>query len=151
MVDPVALAFIDQTQRPGRPPPKELTSEQTDIANEILGNFDSSSLTEADIAEINAAFKEAGITPSASLREVIETAGFDPAELAVAGPQGPPQGAPNGPPPPTEEFLAALTEIISEYDSENLTEEDIQEIIDKLAESGFAPPSPGAQLVQIDA
>ena len=151
MVDPIAVAFADQGQRQAAPQRQELTSAQVDIVNEILSGFDSSNLSADDLVEINAAFESAGITPSSSLRETIETAGFDPEELAIAGPQAPPQGAPAGPPPPSEEFLDAFTEIIAEYDAENLTEQDIEEIVSRLADEGFTPPSPGAQLVQIDA
>lgn len=76
-----------------------LTSSQSDTISSVLENYDASNLSQSDALEIVAAFKEAGIQPSAELESAMEEAGFDAQEVGtlagVVG-QGPAGGGGQG-------------------------------------------------------
>jgi phosphatidylethanolamine-binding protein (PEBP) family uncharacterized protein len=63
-----------------------LTEEQKDKVNEILSDYDSSSLTQKDATEIHKAFREAGLRGGPSVAETIKEAGFDPDKLRDLAP-----------------------------------------------------------------
>lgn len=130
----------------------ELTDDQKTKIEEILAEYDPENITEEIAKEIFEKFKEAGITPAKGMKEAIEAAGFDAEELRALGMSKPegmgrPQGAGGmqGPPPPppqrelTEEEKTKIEEILSEYDPENITEEDAKEIFEKFMEAGIQP------------
>jgi len=58
-----------------------VSTEQKSAIEQVLSKFDASSLTSEDAQEITNAFKELEIRPSKSLRETIESAGFDANEI----------------------------------------------------------------------
>jgi Ca2+-binding EF-hand superfamily protein len=76
-----------------------LSSSQKETISSVLENYDSSNLSQSDALEIVAAFKEAGIKPSAELASAMEEAGFDAQEvgtLAGVGAKGQAGGGPSG-------------------------------------------------------
>lgn len=82
-----------------------LSSSQLETISSVLEGYDSDNLTQSDAMEIVAAFKEAGIKPSAELESAMEEAGFSAQEVgtlagvapqAGAGPQGGGQGGGGG-------------------------------------------------------
>lgn len=123
--------------------PKSLTDEQKETIAEILSNYDADSLTEEDAKAIFEAFKEAGITPCAGMKEAIEAAGFDAEELrTLAGENQAP------PPPPSPNFdtqstslnqsaLQSLQTILNDYDLSELSEEEQNELLTRLQEAGL--------------
>lgn len=120
-----------------------LTEEQKSTVQDILSQYDSENLSDDDIASIQEQLEEAGIRPSPELGSVIEEAGFDAEAFKPSGP--PPEGPPPGPPPGeeseslvSEEGLQTLADILEEYDVENLSEEDVSAIQEKLAEAGYS-------------
>jgi hypothetical protein len=152
-MDPIAAQFVAAYSQPRQTPGNEqsrLSNEQIDVVDEILSRFDSSDLGDQDIAEINSAFQRAGISASEDLRNAVADNGFNLDELARDNIVPPPPGPEIGrAPEPTEEFLETLDGILSTYNADQLSQEDIRNIRDELASSGFQ--APGAQLVQVDA
>ena len=76
-----------------------LSTSQLDTISSVLENYDASNLSQSDALEIVAAFKEAGIKPSADLKSAMEEAGFDAHEvgsLAGVSGQGQAGGGPSG-------------------------------------------------------
>jgi len=74
-----------------------LSASQLDTISSVLENYDASKLSQSDALEIVAAFKEAGIQPSAELKSAMEEAGFDAHEVgSLAGVSGQGQAAGQG-------------------------------------------------------
>ena len=120
-----------------------LTDDQKNTITEILSQYDPDNVTEEDAQAIFQAFKDAGITPTRGMKEVIEAAGFDAEDLRSKGMtdnQMPP------PPPPSQSSgvnlsaLQSLQEILNQYDLTNLSEEDQTSLTQKLMENGFLQP-----------
>jgi hypothetical protein len=107
-----------------RPQAEPLTSEQTELMNETLAQFDPENLTAEDAQSIMQTFMDAGIQPGQEMEAIMAEAGFDAAEL---GELGRPEGErPPGPPPPppsgnsleqvdTEEVVSYLDELLAQY------------------------------------
>jgi len=123
-----------------------LTEDQVTQVRSILSEYDASSQKENDLAAINQSFKDAGIRPSHSLRETIESAGFDPEALHR-------QGGPDAKErPPLSQFqqgnkiniqaLQSLQEILGEYDFSNLSSDDEEELTSRLLGSGLFRAGP---------
>jgi hypothetical protein len=144
--------------------PQTLTDEQKSQIQTILSKYDSSNVNATDAKAIFQAFKDAGIRPSAGMKETIEAAGFDAEKLRSLGmpestsrPQGvkkgPPPGGAGGPPPGggpnnkasasgtsngvNNSTLQTLQEILSEYDLTDLSEEEEQDLLSTLTGSGL--------------
>lgn len=127
-----------------------LSEEQKTSITDILSKYDPENLSEEDVQSIKDALKEAGVGPSAGLKSALEEAGFDAEAFRPAGPPpgGPGQagGPPPGPPPggeseeASEETLKTIASIFEEYDLESLTEDDLDEIQQKLKDAGISLP-----------
>lgn len=130
-------AFSGNTPPSGFSVNTPLTEEQTTQVVSILSQYDPSSLSEEDTTAIRQAFREADITPSRELRQVIEAAGFDAGSLRGAeGRQG---GGPP-PPPPADDALSGLSQlkdILSQYDLSNLDSESQAALLGELEETGL--------------
>jgi len=122
--------------------PKTLTDEQKSKIEEILSNYDADSITEEDAKAIFEAFKEAGITPCAGMKEAIEAAGFDAEELRTLA------GENHAPPPPppssdtqntsiNQSALQSLQTILNDYDLSEFSEEEQSELLTRLQEAGL--------------
>lgn len=107
-----------------------LTDEQKEKLEEILSNYDPTNMTEDDKKTLMDELKSSGIKPSEEVKSIIEDAGFD---------MEPPQG----PPPSDGENQVSrpgfIQEAIDKYNAGELTEEDLQELMEKLQESGEPP------------
>lgn len=125
-----------------RPQAEPLTSEQTELMNETLAQFDPENLTAEDAQSIMQTFKDAGIQPGQEMEAIMAEAGFDAAEVGELGrPEGErPPGLP--PPPPsgnsleqvdTEEVVSYLDELLAQY-SDQLGEEDKEAILASVQE-----------------
>ena len=136
---------FDRPPRRGDAPEEvELTEVQVEIVSGILTDYDATNLTEEDIAAIQAAFQsaiEAGeLLPNRTLAEAVEEYGFDPFVLF-------PQEGRRSPPEEielTEEQIETVSGILSAYDAENLTEEEIaaiQEAFQSAIEAGELLPN----------
>jgi hypothetical protein len=121
-----------------------LTDDQKSTISSILSNYDAENVTTEDATAIFQAFKDAGITPTRGMKEVIEAAGFDAEDLRSKGLSD--QGMP--PPPPQSSSsssinlsaLQSLQEILSQYDLTNLSESDQTGLVSALESSGFLYP-----------
>ena len=124
-----------------RPQAEPLTSEQTELMNETLAQFDPENLTAEDAQSIMQTFKDAGIQPGQEMEAIMAEAGFDAAEV---GELGRPEGErPPGPPPPpsgnsleqvdSEEVVSYLDELLAQY-SDQLGEEDKEAILATVQE-----------------
>lgn len=133
---------------------KSLTDEQKEKIAEILSNYDTDSITEEDAKAIFEAFKEAGITPCAGMKEAIEAAGFDGEELrSLAGLDQAP------PPPPSSEIqgtgtsttinqsaLQSLQTILNDFDLTELSEEEQSELLTRLQDAGLLQYASGLSI-----
>lgn len=125
-----------------RPQAEPLTSEQTELMNETLAQFDPENLTAEDAQSIMQTFMDAGIQPGQEMEAIMAEAGFDAAEV---GELGRPEGErPPGPPPPppsgnsleqvdSEEVVSYLDELLAQY-SDQLGEEDKEAILVSVQE-----------------
>ncbi|WP_281546480.1 hypothetical protein [Pseudoalteromonas sp. PAR1] len=124
-----------------RPQAEPLTSEQTELMNETLAQFDPENLTAEDAQSIMQTFMDAGIQLGQEMEAIMAEAGFDAAEV---GELGRPEGErPPGPPPPpsgnsleqvdTEEVVSYLDELLAQY-SDQLGEEDKEAILASVQE-----------------
>ncbi len=122
-----------------RPQAEPLTSEQTELMNETLAQFDPENLTAEDAQSIMQTFMDAGIQPGQEMEAIMAEAGFDAAEV---GELGRPEGErPPGPPPSgnsleqvdSEEVVSYLDELLAQY-SDQLGEEDKEAILVSVQE-----------------
>lgn len=128
-------ANFSQMQRPQAQP---LTTEQSELMNETLSQFDPENLTAEDAQSIVTAFQEAGIQPGQEMQELMAEAGFDAAQVGEMGrPEG---GRPPGPPPQggveqvnTDDVVSYLDELLENY-SEQLNDEDKESILASVQE-----------------
>jgi len=124
----------------GKPPPQPLSDEQKSLVEETLANYDAENLTEEDALAIVDAFKEAGIKPGRELAELTSELGFDAREIGDLAGVEPPKGPPPPPPPGEDqslntEDLSTLQSIIDDYDLNDLSEEEEEEIISQLEDA----------------
>lgn len=126
-----------------------LTDEQKQTVSDILSNYNADNLSEDDIHSIMDSLKDAGIQPGAGLKEAISSAGFDADEI-LKPPSDGGKGTPPPPPPSGSEFgsvasesgidvstLQSLQKILSQYDLSNLSDEEQQNLISQLTDSGL--------------
>lgn len=139
MIDQISSS-MSMGNMQGPPPRQPLTDEEKQTIQDILASYDLDSITEEDAKEIFQAFKDAGITPTAGMKEAIEEAGFDAEELRKMGMS---QGAGAPPPPPQQssgidtDLLQSLQDILNQYDLENLTSEDKTSLVSALQDAGL--------------
>lgn len=121
----------------------KLSEEQKSAAEEILAQYDPDSLSDDDVDAIKQQLRDAGVGPSRDLKDLLQEAGFDAEQFKPKGPDGSAggPGGPGGPPPPpaglSEDSLKTLASIFEAYDAENLTEDDLTEIQQKLIDAGI--------------
>jgi hypothetical protein len=126
-----------------------LTDEQKQTVSDILSNYDAENLSEDDVHSILDSLKDAGIQPGAGLKEAISDAGFDADEI-LKPPSNGGHGTPPPPPPSGSEFgqvssqsgidlstLQSLQDILSQFDLSNLSDEDQQNLVSQLTDSGL--------------
>jgi len=107
-----------------------LTTDQKELINQTLEQYDASNLTQSDAQSIVSAFSEAGIQPGREMAQAMSGAGFDARTVGeMAGVQGrPPPGGGMGPPPTGKEggglnidesSFEELLALLEEYDEMN--------------------------------
>ena len=103
-----------------RPQAEPLTSEQTELMNETLAQFDPENLTAEDAQSIMQTFMDAGIQPGQEMEAIMAEAGFDAAEVGELGrPEGErPPGPP--PPPPSGNSLEQVDEELAKQQSDSM-------------------------------
>lgn len=123
----------------GRPPSQPLSDEQKSLVQETLSNYDAENLSEDDAKAIMETFKEAGIRPGKELADLTSDLGFDAKTIAdragLEPPQGPPPSPPGGEQSLNTEDLSALQSIIDDYDLNDLSQEEEEEILNQLEEA----------------
>lgn len=103
-----------------------LSYTQQQTIDEVLSNYDSSSLTQSDAQEIVSAFKDAGIEPSKELEESMASLGFDAFEVgSLAGIQG--QNGSMPPPPPPQQSSQEEQDTVSSLIEELFSNEEDDE------------------------
>lgn len=124
--------------------PAALTEAQTTQVKTILAQYKAEDLSTTDAQAIFKSFREAGIRPGPGLREAIEDAGFDAEKLRALGrPEGerPPQGGPRGAQGQGQGLnkaaLQSLQSILSQYDLTNLTDDQEQDLLGQLGNTGL--------------
>ncbi|MDV7338007.1 hypothetical protein RYZ26_00270 [Terasakiella sp. A23] len=130
--------------------PQRLTESQNALIQELLSEYDSENLTDADIQAINDTFREEGIVPSRDLRNAIEAAGFDAETLRNgSGGQGEAGNRPPPPPPPpsstdTVETVKALVNLLEEYGGQNIDQSALNDLQKKWVEAGYTTSGNGS-------
>ena len=110
----------------------KLTTEQSQLIEDTLAEFDPEALSASDAQSIVEAFKDAGIQPGAALEQAMSDAGFDArsvGDLAGVGEGGAPPPPPGGanmsqPLELDEELLSDLNELLNDYYSGELSDEE---------------------------
>ena len=135
-----SMSGMQQMQQSSSDP---LTEDQQSALEEILASYDMESLTEEEFADINSQMDDAGIPRSRETMETMTAAGLDFSTMA------PPSGAPQGPPPSggmmetdetyslsgltgTTEEGTTLMDLISQLQSGEASEEDVQSYVSQL-------------------
>lgn len=124
----------------------KLSDEQKSTIAGILSQYDPEDVDEEDVKSIRDQLREAGVRPSPELKTLLEESGFDAEAFRPAGPPSGGPGQAGGRPPPgaggetSEETLKTIASIFEDYDLESLTEDDLDEIQQKLQEAGIALP-----------
>ncbi|MFT6916540.1 MAG: hypothetical protein ACJAWL_002880 [Motiliproteus sp.] len=139
-----------------------LSVDQRQLVTETLANFDPEQLTEADALSIVETFSEAGIQPGREMAQAISASGFDARSIGdLAGVEGPQQGGGSQqtgtpPPPPSQglnisdEMLQSLNELLNEYYSDDLTEEEQGTALSSIMEI-FKQTAPEDGLINVTA
>lgn len=124
----------------------DLTDAQKTQIQKILADYDPENITEATAREIFQKFSDAGIEPGRGMKEAIEGAGFDAEGLRELGMPSEFQKASGGHrgemrqmPAITDEQKTTVSDILSEYDPENLAEADVRSILQAFREAGIGP------------
>ena len=116
-----------------RPQAEPLTSEQTELMNETLAQFDPENLTAEDAQSIMQTFMDAGIQPGQEMEAIMAEAGFDAAEVGELGRPPPPPSGNSLEQVDTEEVVSYLDELLAQY-SDQLGEEDKEAILASVQE-----------------
>ena len=114
-ISSVGASQVFQPQMSSSSRSSSLSTEQKALIEDVLSNYDASSLSADDAAAIVEAFQEAGIAPSAALEGAMSASGFDAKEvgdLAGVGPAGGGRPAGGPPPPPSEDELSTITDLL---------------------------------------
>ena len=128
MIDSISSSissYSSSTSSSSRSNSNVLSFDQQQTLQDVLSNYDPDNLSTSDAQEIVSAFQEAGISPSKSLADAMDSLGFDAQEVGSLAGVGGPQGAggmPPPPPPPPKEDENSISDILSElldYDSED--------------------------------
>tara|TARA_R110002167_G_scaffold15034_8_gene60530 strand:+ start:104 stop:589 length:486 start_codon:yes stop_codon:yes gene_type:complete len=138
-----------------------LSAEQRQLIEDTLAEFDAEQLTEADALSIVEIFSEAGIQPGRDMAQAMSASGFDAKSIGdLAGVDGPQQGASQQgmppPPPPSQglnisdEMLQSLNELLNEYYSGDLTEEEQDTALSSIKEI-FQQTAPEDGLINVSA
>ncbi|MGB0468276.1 MAG: hypothetical protein ACPGF7_12215 [Pontibacterium sp.] len=137
---------------------QSLSSDNLQLVEQTLAEFDPDNLTATDAVNIVEMFADAGIQPGQELASAMADAGFDAKSVGdLAGVEGPQQGgAPGGPPPPpstqslniSEDMLESLNELLSEYYSDDVTDEEKTEALSSIKEI-FELTAPEGGLVDV--
>ncbi|SFF81545.1 hypothetical protein [Neptunomonas qingdaonensis] len=112
-----------------------LSTDQRQLIEDTLAEFNVDQLTEADALSITETFADAGIQPGREMAQAMSDAGFDARTIGdLAGVGGPQQGGmqQGGTPPPppsqglniSDEMLQSLNDLLNDYYSGDLTEEE---------------------------
>ncbi|MGZ9221079.1 MAG: hypothetical protein ACXW4Q_03145, partial [Anaerolineales bacterium] len=127
-----------------------LTDQQKSQIQTILSEYDPQSLTSEKAQEIFSKFREAGIAPAKGMKEAIEAAGFDAEQLRSLGmPNGGPQhGRMQQPQALTEDQKSQVQTILSNYDPEDLTTDDVKSILQQFREADIRPASDLAETIK---
>ena len=113
----------------------QLTDDQKTQALEIISQYNPENMTEEDKSAMRAELRDAGIKPSRGLKEIIEGEGFE-----VEGPKGsrPPHGSKGGQRGERIEN-SQITEFLEKYDAGEITDEDIDSLVQLLKKGGQDP------------
>lgn len=116
MIDSISSSssFLQSSSTSNRRNEDVLSFDQQLTIESVLSNYDSDNLSAQDASEIVSAFQDAGIKPSKSLADAMDSMGFDAqmvGELAGVQAQG---GMPPPPPPPPKGDENAIADILSE-------------------------------------
>jgi len=107
----------------------KLTDDQKTALEDILANYDVESMTEEEKKSMMDEMKSAGIPMTSETKELLDAAGFTPPEK----PQGPP---PEESTSTEEEIPEYLKDFIEKQQAGEVTQEDIDALVEKLQASG---------------
>jgi hypothetical protein len=107
----------------------KLTDEQKETLQSIISNYDPENMTQESMKAMMEEIKEAGITPSKDMRDIMDAAGFKPPEK----PQGPPPQEGTDAQGNIPQFLV---DFIEKQQSGEVTQEDIDTLLSNLQAAG---------------
>ncbi len=115
--------------RPFNDSATKLTDEQKETLQSIISNYDPENMTQESMKAMIDEIKEAGITPSKDMRDIMDAAGFKPPEK----PKGPlPQEGANA----QANIPQFLIDFMEKQQSGEVTQEDIDTLLSNLKAAG---------------
>lgn len=132
-----SMVMPQQTAQQSSSSSSSLTEDQLKTISSVLGELDSSNLSESDAQSIVKAFEEAGIEPSEDLAKAMEAEGFDAKTVGdTAGMGGGQGGMPPPPPPGIEQEESDVSSLLDsllysdEEDEESTTTSSLNEVME---------------------
>jgi|WetSurMetagenome_2_1015567.scaffolds.fasta_scaffold688744_1 hypothetical protein len=111
----------------------KLTDDQKSALEEILAKYDVEEMTDDEKKSMMDEMKSTGIPMTSDTKEIMDAAGFTPPEK----PQGPP---PEESTSTEEEIPEYLKDFIEKQQAGEVTQEDIDTLVEKLQASGETVP-----------
>ena len=111
-----------------------LTDDQRTTLEEIFAKYDPENMTLEERESLQTELREAGVAFCREVRQSMQAAGF--ASTKVQSDQLP-SGGPQGPAPKDEKGEAALADALNKYESGELTEDELIELLQEYAQSGI--------------
>jgi hypothetical protein len=134
-------------QGPPPPPPpgggKEISADQVSTLTSILSKYDSSNVTSSDAVSIFKELQSAGITPVRGFKEAFASAGFDVEKVRDAALTSEPSidnyfwAAQKTSQGTSASALQSLKSILDQYDLNNLTSTDQNNLFSALQSTGL--------------
>jgi hypothetical protein len=111
----------------------QMNDDEKSTFQAILEKYDASSMSKEDKKSMFEEIRETGIRPNREMKEMLESAGFEP----PARPQGPPPQDPSTP-GRSGEMPDFLQDFISKFREGTATETDLNQLLEQLMQNGLS-------------
>ncbi len=156
MIESISPSSVVETSySSGSANSNKLSVSDYEAISSILSQYDGSNLSESDAQSITESFKEAGIAPTRQLVNAMDSLGFSAQEVGeLAGVQGiglvpPPPPPPAGANPLSDFQLETISSILSQYDTDNITQSEAEDIDSALKAAGIQPSAELASAMEV--
>ncbi len=130
----VSAANLPPMMPPSAFSSNSLSDSQREQVSDILSNFDLENMGAEDHNALRTQLHDAGIGPGKDLKEMLRAEGLQLPGSGEKGNRPPPPGGPSG---VDQQKMEAVFSILGDYDLQNLSEDDEDNIQSALKEAGF--------------